>query len=102
MLHTYETIFFKILDGLENEIIVLKIRFLCIVSPVASKNYFTVFATALKRQTPKTILNRCWIFSWAMSHICANDEYRFRVGATNPAENIISYLSVVSLSSICM
>jgi hypothetical protein len=23
---------------------------------------------------PKVV--RCWIFSWAMSHICANDEYR--------------------------
>jgi hypothetical protein len=100
MLHTYETIFFKILDRLENEITVLKIRFLCIVSLVVS----TVLATGLKRQTPKMILRyRCWIFSWAMSHICANDEYRFQVHATNRPENIIIRdVSVVSLSSICM
>jgi hypothetical protein len=38
------------------------------------------------------------IFSWAMSHICANDEYRSRVGATNRPQNIvIRYVSVVSL-----
>jgi hypothetical protein len=36
-----------------------------------------------------------------MSHICANDEYRSQVGATNRPENIvICYVSVVSLSSI--
>jgi hypothetical protein len=45
----------------------------------------------------------CWIFSWAMSHICANGEYRSQVGATNRSENIvIPYVSVVSLSSIYM
>jgi hypothetical protein len=47
---------------------------------------------------------RCWIFSWAMSHICANDEYRSQVGTTNRPENIV--VSVVSLSLtlsyICM
>jgi hypothetical protein len=43
------------------------------------------------------------IFSWAMSHICANGEYRSQVGATNRSENIvIPYVSVVSLSSIYM
>jgi hypothetical protein len=45
---------------------------------------------------------RFWIFSWAVSHICANDEYRSQVGATNRPENIvIRYVSDVSLSSIC-
>jgi hypothetical protein len=34
-----------------------------------------------------------------MSHICANDEYRSQVGATNRPENIvIRYVNVVSLS----
>jgi hypothetical protein len=34
-----------------------------------------------------------------MRHICANDEYRSQVGATNLPENIvIRYVSVVSLS----
>jgi hypothetical protein len=34
-----------------------------------------------------------------MSHICANDEYRSQVGATNRPENIvICYVNVVSLS----
>jgi hypothetical protein len=43
---------------------------------------------------------RYWIFSWAMSHICANEEYRSQVGATNRPENIvICYVSVVSLST---
>jgi hypothetical protein len=38
-----------------------------------------------------------------MSHICANDEYRSQVGATNRPENIvIRCVSVVSLFSICM
>jgi hypothetical protein len=38
-----------------------------------------------------------WIFSWAMSHICVNDEYRSQVGATNRPENIvIRYVSFVS------
>jgi hypothetical protein len=42
-----------------------------------------------------------WIFSWAMSHICANEEYRCQVGATNRPENIvICYVSVVSLSRL--
>jgi hypothetical protein len=35
-----------------------------------------------------------------MSHICANDEYRSQVGATNRPENIIRYVSFVSLPSI--
>jgi hypothetical protein len=40
----------------------------------------------------ETTQYRCWIFSWAMSHI----------GATNQRENIvIRYVSVVSLSPIC-
>jgi hypothetical protein len=44
---------------------------------------------------------RCWIFSWAMSHVCANDEYRSEVGATNQPEHIvIPYVSVVSLSRL--
>jgi hypothetical protein len=43
---------------------------------------------------------RSWIFSWAMSHICANDEYRFQVGSTNRPENIvILYVSFIFLSS---
>jgi hypothetical protein len=51
----------------------------------------------------KYVISLWWIFSWAMSHICANDEYRFRVGATNRPENIlVHYVSVVSLSAICM
>jgi hypothetical protein len=33
--------------------------------------------------------SKSWIFSWAMSHICANDEYRSQVGATNRPENIV-------------
>jgi hypothetical protein len=34
-----------------------------------------------------------------MSHICANDEYRFQVGVTNRPENIvIPYVIVISLS----
>jgi hypothetical protein len=38
-----------------------------------------------------------------MSHICANDEYQIQVGVTNRPENIvIRYISVVSLSPICM
>jgi hypothetical protein len=38
-----------------------------------------------------------WIFSWAMSDICANDEYRSQVGATNRPENIIiRYVTFVS------
>jgi hypothetical protein len=42
---------------------------------------------------------RSWIFSWAMSHICANDEYRSQAGATNRPENVvIRYVSVISLS----
>jgi hypothetical protein len=37
-----------------------------------------------------------------MGYICAIDEYRSQVGATNRPENIvIRYVSVVSLSSIC-
>jgi hypothetical protein len=33
-----------------------------------------------------------------MSHICANDEYRSQVGATNLPENIVvRYISVVYL-----
>jgi hypothetical protein len=36
-----------------------------------------------------------------MSHICANDEYRSQVGATNQPENIvIRYVSFVSISPI--
>jgi hypothetical protein len=31
----------------------------------------------------------CWIFSWAMSHICANAEYRSQVGATDRLRNIV-------------
>jgi hypothetical protein len=51
----------------------------------------------------KYVISLWWIFSWAMSHICANYEYRFRVGATNRPENIlVRYVSVVSLSAICM
>jgi hypothetical protein len=42
---------------------------------------------------------KCWIFSWAMSHICANDEYRSQVGPTNRPENVaIRFVSFVSLS----
>jgi hypothetical protein len=41
----------------------------------------------------------CWIFSWAMSHVWANDEYRSQVGATNPPKNIvIRYVSLISLA----
>jgi hypothetical protein len=40
-----------------------------------------------------------WIFSWAMSHICANDEYRSQVSATNRPKNIVS--SICMLSSRC-
>jgi hypothetical protein len=44
---------------------------------------------------------RCWIFSWAMTHIWANAEYRSQVGATNRLENIdFRYVSVVSLSRL--
>jgi hypothetical protein len=36
-----------------------------------------------------------WIFSWAMSQICANDEYQSQVGTTNRLENIvIRYISL--------
>jgi hypothetical protein len=36
-----------------------------------------------------------------MSHICANDDYRSQVGATNQPENIvIRYVSFVSLPPI--
>jgi hypothetical protein len=36
-----------------------------------------------------------------MSHVCANDEYRSQVGATNRLENIvIRYVSFVSLSRL--
>jgi hypothetical protein len=35
------------------------------------------------------IFKLSWIFSWAMSHIDANDEYRSEVGATNRPENIV-------------
>jgi hypothetical protein len=42
-----------------------------------------------------------WIFSWAMSHICGNDEYWSQLGATNRPENIvIRYVSFVSLSRL--
>jgi hypothetical protein len=42
-------------------------------------------------------------FSWAMSHICANDEYQSQVGATKRPENIvIRYVSFVTLLSICI
>jgi hypothetical protein len=38
-----------------------------------------------------------------MSHICANDEYRSQVEATNRPKNIvIRYINFVDLSSICM
>jgi hypothetical protein len=38
-----------------------------------------------------------------MSHICANDEYRSQVGATNRLKNIvIRYVSFISVSSICI
>jgi hypothetical protein len=38
-----------------------------------------------------------------MSHICANDEYRSQLGATNRPENIvIRFVSFVSLSPISM
>jgi hypothetical protein len=30
-----------------------------------------------------------WIFSWAMSNICANYEYWSQVGATTGPENIV-------------
>jgi hypothetical protein len=44
---------------------------------------------------------RSWIFSWAMSHICANDEYRSQVGATNRPENVVIRCNnVVSLSRV--
>jgi hypothetical protein len=44
------------------------------------------------------IFLKCWIFSWAMSNIRANDEYRSEVGATNRPENIvIRYVNFVSL-----
>jgi hypothetical protein len=36
-----------------------------------------------------------WIFSWAMSQICANDECQSQVGTTNRLENIvIRYISL--------
>jgi hypothetical protein len=35
------------------------------------------------------LAGKSWIFSWAMSHICANDEYQSRVGATNRPENSV-------------
>jgi hypothetical protein len=42
-----------------------------------------------------------WIFSWAMSHICGNDEYWSQLGATNRPENIvICCVSFVSLSRL--
>jgi hypothetical protein len=44
-------------------------------------------------------MSRCWIFSWAMSHIWVHDEYRSQVGAPKRPENI-RYVSVVSLSRL--
>jgi hypothetical protein len=42
-------------------------------------------------------------FSHGLWVICTNDEYRSQVGATNRPENIvISYVSVVSLSSLAV
>jgi hypothetical protein len=35
------------------------------------------------------VKKKSWIFSWAMSHICANDGYRSQAGATNRPENIV-------------
>jgi hypothetical protein len=65
---------------------------------------FQKFLGERERRTSKMCHSwRSWIFSWAMSHICANDEYRSQVGTTNRPENIvIRYVSFVSLSSICM
>jgi hypothetical protein len=66
-----------------------------VVAPFCCHHVSDLFSTVL--------LLGCWIFSWAMSHICANDEYRSQVGATNRPENIvIHYVIFVSLSSICI
>jgi hypothetical protein len=59
----------------------------------------------VERNSQKRGRHRWWIFSWAMSHICANDEYRSQVGTANrPVNIVIRYVSVVSLSlsSNCM
>jgi hypothetical protein len=38
---------------------------------------------------------RCWIFSWAMSHICANDEHRSQVSAQTDRKTLsLEYLDV--------
>jgi hypothetical protein len=62
--------------------------------------FFFVFLECMYTVCPniRRTTQRSWIFSRAMSHVCANDEYRPQVGATNRPENIvIRYISVVSL-----
>jgi hypothetical protein len=54
-----------------------------------------------KNSLAETFLS--WIFSWAISHICANEEYWSKVGATNRPENIvIRYVSFVSRLFVCI
>jgi hypothetical protein len=43
----------------------------------------TLQKTNRMRKASRIRCHRCWIFSWAMSYICANDEYRFQFSFTD-------------------
>jgi hypothetical protein len=86
----------------KNSYSLYKLNYKCLIITYSSV-HFSASSVSIAKRTYDLCRYRCWIFSWAMSHICANYEYRSQVGATNRPENIvIRYVSVVSLSSICI